>query len=358
MAPLEAAGGSAGSSAADAQPGSAGAGGVGGAAPDGAGGASGDGAGSGSEPAEPLPGDGAPDEPVTTLPDPVDDPGEGAAGAGGSPSSDGSGTEEGAAGSAGDDSVGDQGGDAEEEPADEEPADEDDPDEQDESDLPDAPAIQGGLESFKLAIIGSSTAAGEGASNGSKSWVGLLEADLQAVVTTQFSLSNFAVSGYSAYELMPGSGVKGSIDDALREQPDLLVIALAGSNDLTPEITTEKFMSQLVTLRDTATAAGIPTFFMSTLPKNLTGQERDLLDEWGQRMKESFSACWIPGVTAPYSPCYIDVYALLEDPSSRGLLASFDSGDGQHPNDAGHSLLFRSAEAIVKPYVCAKTACR
>jgi hypothetical protein len=185
----------------------------------------------------------------------------------------------------------------------------------------------------------------------------LLEADLQAVVTTRFSLSNFAVGGYSAYELMPGSGARGSIDDALREQPDLLVIALAGSNDLTPEITTEKFMSQLVTLRDTAVAAGVPTFFMSTLPKNLSAQERELLDEWGQRMAESFSTCWIPGVTALYSPCYIDVYALLEGPGN-GLLAAYDSGDGQHPNDTGHSLLFKSAEAIVKPYVCAKTECR
>lgn len=74
-------------------------------------------------------------------------------------------------------------------------------------------------------------------------------------------------------------------------------------------------------------------------------------------MAQEFSACWVPGPTLPYAPCYMDVFASLAD-ASLGLAPSLDSGDGQHPNDAGHALLFNRVAPIVAPYVCSKTSCR
>ncbi len=222
---------------------------------------------------------------------------------------------------------------------------------------PTDPTIPGGLGSFKLAIIGSSTASGEGASSYAATWVAQLEADLKATVATSVSLENFALGGYTASDLMPGSGGRGSIDEAIRAQPDLIVVALAGSNDLSPEITTDKFMSQLETLRDTAKAAGIPAFFFSTLPKSFSRGERETLALWARTMAATFSSCWIPGSSTPFAPCFIDVFDTLAD-SSLGLAAPLDSGDGNHPNDAGHALLYKSADVIIKPYVCAKTQCK
>jgi lysophospholipase L1-like esterase len=217
--------------------------------------------------------------------------------------------------------------------------------------------VPGGAASFTLAVIGSSTAAGFGASNYESSWVGRLESSLAAAVTTSVSITNLAVGGYSAYELLPGSGARGSIDEAIRERPDLIVVGLAGSNDLTPEITTTTFIAQLTTLRDTARAAGIPAFFVGTLPKNLSTGERELLELWNDRMADSFSACWISDTTSAYAPCFMDVFDQLAD-ASLGIASAWDSGDGQHPNDAGHGILFDSADKIVKPYVCARTQCR
>jgi lysophospholipase L1-like esterase len=222
---------------------------------------------------------------------------------------------------------------------------------------PGSPEVPAGLEAFHITVIGSSTAAGIGASNGELNWVTLLDDALVAKVRASYSTSNLAVGGYTALDITPGSGLPGSIDQAIAEKPDLIIVAIAGSNDLAPGFTTERFIAQLVSVRELAKAAGIPTFFMSTLPKNLTPGERDLLEQWSVAMTSEFSQCWIPGTTKAYAPCYIDVFQALAD-SSLGLAAQFDSGDGQHPNDAGHALLFRAVDAIVEPYVCTKTECR
>jgi lysophospholipase L1-like esterase len=222
---------------------------------------------------------------------------------------------------------------------------------------PGSAEIPNGLPDFHITVIGSSTANGIGASTGDFAWVTLLDEALSRKVTTSYSMSNLAVGGYKAAELLPGSGARGSVDDAIAERPDLIVVALAGSNDIEPGFTTEMFMSQMAAIREAARAAGIPTFFMSTLPKSLSVGEREILGEWSGLMAAEFAECWIPGTTKAYAPCYIDVFDALADPSL-GLATQFDSGDGQHPNDLGHELLFEAADAIVEPYLCTKTECR
>lgn len=217
--------------------------------------------------------------------------------------------------------------------------------------------IPAGLPDFHITVIGSSTANGIGASTGDFAWVTQLDEALSARVATTYSTSNLAVGGYKAAHLVPGSGAPGSVDEAIAEKPDLIVVALAGSNDIEPGFTTEQFMSQMALVRDAARAAGIPTFFMSPLPKSLGVGERELLAEWSERMAAEFAECWIPGTTKAYAPCYIDVFQALADPSL-GLATAFDSGDGQHPNDLGHALLFDAVDAVVQPYVCTKTECR
>src|SRR6185503_11423820 len=104
-----------------------------------------------------------------------------------------------------------------------------------------------------------------------------LDEALEQIVATSFSSTNLAVGGYSTESLMPGSASEGNIDDAIELEPNLILVALAGSNDLSAGVSGETFMSRLTTIRDSAVAAGIPVFFLSTAPKDLSTDEREAL---------------------------------------------------------------------------------
>jgi lysophospholipase L1-like esterase len=210
------------------------------------------------------------------------------------------------------------------------------------------------LPGFEIAVLGSSTAAGEGASS-SRGWVDLLERALAARVTGTFQLANLASGGYTTSNLLPDSGSSGNIDDAIERAPNLVVVALAGSNDLSNGVSTSTFLSRLATLRDTAAAAGIPVFFLSTAPKDLSNEEQRTLADWAAAIGEEFGTCWTPGEPR-YSPCFIDVFGALASPSL-GIAEEYGAGDGIHLNDAGHERIFEIAEPIVRAYVCSTTAC-
>jgi len=213
------------------------------------------------------------------------------------------------------------------------------------------------LTSFKLTVIGSSTAAGEGASSSAKSWVALLARSLDDAVVPTFTSSNLAVGGYTTVELLPGSKADGSIDDAVSGRPNLILVSLAGSNDLSAGTSQSTFLSRLTSVRDTAQAAGVPVFFVSTAPKDLSDSERRELRDWATAMSTTFATCWVPESATPYAPCFIDIFAPLAN-ASLGIASTYGAGDGIHLNDAGHARIFEIADAIVKPYVCSRVACR
>ena len=64
-----------------------------------------------------------------------------------------------------------------------------------------------------------------------------------------------------------------------------------------------------------------------------------------------------PSAATAYGPCFIDIFAPLAN-ASLGVASAYGAGDGIHLNDAGHARIFEVAEAIVKPYVCSRVACR
>jgi len=205
-----------------------------------------------------------------------------------------------------------------------------------------------------IAVLGSSTAEGEGASSPANSWVGLLEHALSDAANV--SITNLAMGGYTTLELVPGSGASGGIDAALGERPDLIVVALAGSNDLDIGTSTANYLSRLTQVRDAARALGIPTFFVGTAPKDLGESERLLLADWNGQMRGRFNTCWVPANGA-YSPCFIDVFADLAD-ADLNIRSQYESGDGIHLNDAGHRVIFQDAVEIIEPYLCTVSDCR
>jgi lysophospholipase L1-like esterase len=211
------------------------------------------------------------------------------------------------------------------------------------------------LDSFTLAVIGSSTAAGEGASSSSRGWVNLLAKELEAQVVGDVATQNLSVSGYSTDDLLPNSNADGNVDDAIDQQPNLILVALAGSNDLSSGVSSETFLSRLTAIRDAAFDEGIPVFFLSTAPKDLSNDEREALRSWAQQMGEEFGECWTPDIS-DYSPCFIDIFDALAN-SSLGISSEYSAGDGIHLNDAGHQVIFELTRDVVEPYVCSMTEC-
>jgi lysophospholipase L1-like esterase len=208
-----------------------------------------------------------------------------------------------------------------------------------------------------MVVLGSSSAAGEGASSSSRGWVSLLSSSLEDVVATEWHSNNLAQGGYTTNELLPGSGANGNIDDALELEPNLIVVALAGSNDLSAGTSQSTFLSRMTTLRDTARDAGVPVFFLSTAPKDLSTSERQALQDWAEAMATRFSSCWAPGRDDEYSPCFVDIFEPLAN-DSLGIEAAYNAGDGIHLNDAGHQVIFEAARDVVTAYVCSMTTCR
>jgi lysophospholipase L1-like esterase len=218
----------------------------------------------------------------------------------------------------------------------------------------DGGASPGASTSFKLAVIGSSTAAGEGASSASKGWVSLLASSLESSVVGDFTAVNLAVGGYTTSDLLP-DGSDGNVDDAIATDPDLILVSLAGSNDLSAGTSTDTFLARLTSIRDRGIAAHVPVFFVSTAPKDLSSDERQTLKDWAGAMKTAFSSCWTPA-RSDYDPCFIDIFGPLAD-DQLGVASQYGAGDGIHVNDAGHAVIFDAALPIVKAYVCSLTEC-
>jgi lysophospholipase L1-like esterase len=205
-------------------------------------------------------------------------------------------------------------------------------------------------------VIGSSTAAGEGASDESLGWVSLLADALEESAMVPFETRNLAVGGYASEQLMADSGASGNIADAIEGGPDLVLVALAGSNDLGAGVSEATFLTRMRALRDVAREADIPVFFLSTAPKDLSQSERLALRDWASSMADEFEPCWVPSQPAEYSPCFIDVFGPLAN-DELGIQSEFGSGDGIHLNDAGHAAIFERALAVVRPYVCSVATC-
>jgi lysophospholipase L1-like esterase len=182
----------------------------------------------------------------------------------------------------------------------------------------------------------------------------LLESSLTS--TANVSISNLATGGYTTLELLPGSGASGSIDEALQEHPDLIVVALAGSNDQSIGTSAATYLARLGQLRDVARAAGVPTFFVGTAPKDLSDSERFELADWNEQMRSRFNSCWVPA-SSSYSPCFIDIFSQLAD-SDLQIAQQYEGGDGIHLNDAGHRVIFNQAVGIIEPYLCTVMDCR
>lgn len=198
--------------------------------------------------------------------------------------------------------------------------------------------------SARWSILGSSTAEGRGASAGF-SWAALLAADARPTGAT---VDNRARSGAVTWQAMPAAAPRPQgrpatsaamdIDTVLADRPRLLLLAFP-SNDTLVGYPAEETVANLTALRARALAAGAAVVVLSTQPRDdASAAHRATMREIDDTMARQAGAC------------FVALQAALAD-AGGGLAAAFDSGDGVHPNDAGHALIHQRVQAVVSAHL-------
>jgi len=104
----------------------------------------------------------------------------------------------------------------------------------------------------------------------------------------------------------------------------------------------DETVHNLLTIRSAAPAKGISVIIVSTQPAALTAAQLAVLPQIDARM------------SAAVAPCFAAVREALAGPDGR-LNPIYDSGDGLHPNDAGHAVIASKVEGVIDSGQCVRT---
>jgi lysophospholipase L1-like esterase len=188
--------------------------------------------------------------------------------------------------------------------------------------------IQGGV-----VVLGSSTAAGVGASAG-HSWVALVQQAARRDCPA-LPFTNLAASGYTTAQVLPtgtGTGQRPSPDPAhnltaaLALEPALVLLQFP-SNDASNRYPLAETLANFAALRDGVRRAGALEVIVGPFPRAFTDPAQVSL------MTGLRDA--LPAVGAPrYLPLWSDLAQ-----SDVLVPAAYASGDGVHLSDAGHGVI-------------------
>lgn len=199
------------------------------------------------------------------------------------------------------------------------------------------------------AVLGSSTAAGVGATPG-QGWVALLTGTVQAQGVT---LTHQARSGLVTTQalpvgtpLAPGRAAPDptvNIDRALTLSPRLVILSFP-TNDAVAGVPAAETVGHWRLIGQRATQAGAATLVLSTQPRSgLDAAQQATLDETDSLAADAFGAC------------FVALRAALSDAQGR-IAPAFSAGDGIHLNDAGHRLVFELVNAALADGHCVRVA--
>ena len=194
-----------------------------------------------------------------------------------------------------------------------------------------------------LVVLGSSTAAGVGASSIDSAWVTKYKNYLFEKNTTM-RVINLAVGGFTTYDIMPTGyipplnrptpKIANNITRAVAYDPKTIIINLP-SNDINLGFAISEQLSNYDTILAVANEYNIPVWVSTTQPRNFTAEQImlqiEMRDSTFSRFKEKA----------------IDFWTDIADSNGR-IIPELDSGDGIHLNDKGHAILFsRVVEAEI-----------
>lgn len=203
-----------------------------------------------------------------------------------------------------------------------------------------------------IAVIGSSTAAGMGATPIDSSWVNLTKAYYRQLGLID-TIYNRAVSASTTYDGMPTGFTPPSgrpapesaynITRAMSYNPDIVIIAYA-SNDVADGYTIRETMANLRALYRIVIDAGKIAYVATTQPRSLGTAQQELLKEERDSVLMEFPV---------FSLNFYDPVVAADSLNINPLYAY---GDGIHLNNAGHQVLFQVVKntdilAAVEPLV-------
>ncbi len=196
-----------------------------------------------------------------------------------------------------------------------------------------------------IVVLGSSTAAGSGASTPSRAWVNRYRTFLQRFRHSA-QVINLAKGGYTTYKVMPSGTIPPparpapdpdrNITKALSFNPNAIIINLP-SNDAAGGYSVSEQLANYDVIIATANTQGVPVWISTTQPRNLSVSGRQNL----LTMRDS--------TFARFGNKAIDFWNGIARENGK-IHPEFDSGDGTHLNDAGHAILFeRAAMKTMEP---------
>jgi lysophospholipase L1-like esterase len=186
-----------------------------------------------------------------------------------------------------------------------------------------------------VAVIGSSTAAGTGATTG-HGWVELVRT-AATTACPRVTVTNLAVPGTVTWQGLPASAGSvpagrpaplpgANLDTALALKPALVLVQYP-SNDAASYYPLAETLANHAILRDGIRAAGATDVILGTFPRSFTDPAQVAL------MTGLRDA--LPAVAVPR---YLELWTDLA--AADNLVSSaYAKGDGIHLNDAGHALI-------------------
>jgi lysophospholipase L1-like esterase len=190
---------------------------------------------------------------------------------------------------------------------------------------------------FNIVILGSSTAAGEGASSLYKSWVSLYKKRIE-YLDPKIEVINLAVGGFTTFNIIPTGSVIPidvnqkidtfrNITAALKYLPKVVIVNLP-SNDDTFGYSIDYQKNNYELIYDAAANLKTSIFICSPQPKKFSLGSTNYINH-------QYMLNWTKDRFREY---FIDFWTDFAD--LNGFLKSdFDSGDLTHFNDAGHEIL-------------------
>lgn len=196
-------------------------------------------------------------------------------------------------------------------------------------------------------VMGSSTAAGNGATPGNR-WTDLVQNSLSgrgAVFANIAKGGTVTYQGLSADSLAvpnrPAPDPAVNIDQALSRNPVALLVSYP-TNDIAHGYSVDEDVKNVLTIRSTALNRKVPVLVLSTQPRDLTDAQLAQLQQIDVQLSAAVGAC------------FVNVRGLLAGPDGR-IAPMYNSGDGIHPNDAGHRLIADTVLKTISSKTCIRT---
>ncbi|MBL7797939.1 MAG: UbiA family prenyltransferase [Saprospiraceae bacterium] len=197
---------------------------------------------------------------------------------------------------------------------------------------------------LRIVVIGSSTAAGTGAESPEDGWVNLYRNFLQDQYPGS-EVINLGLGGQQTYHLLPTAhrppparplpDPERNITRALALNPDAVIVN-APSNDAAAFYGPEEQLANFDLIVQTALTAGVPAFICSTQPRRFEPEQVHIQI----RVKDA--------ILNRYGPLAINLWDNLATPDGFPD-EMYDSGDGAHLNNLGHSQVFESVRVCDLP---------